>query len=489
MDQNHARHAEALKHRPDRLRLRLAYGLLLGLSLLGLVGGLSPAAYGYVVAPPVEQNMGAIAQHTTRGGAVSPSGYSCLPTCSDLWLSEHRPMPNQASSEALHRELRSLRVKTGTLPKLRYISQCRFGGFCPIALGTFAAGWMIGDTLNRKFLKLGLPEEVPHTNTDFRGNGRQQQLLFNPAGFDPYFGYVIQPRDGFTWQRDTDSGLYSYWRTGTPESGCDHNRVAPPVGLTTVITPYFGHNCGYAPDRATDYKLAYIPENDLPANGPIEDYSGQPSDYQTSDWPEKPTTQTQVETAVSQALRNGEVPLAEAFYAAELDPRNYDTATDRDEQCELDGGGTDDPGRGRGSGESGVELQRRYEQAPDVEWPTAGVNSINGPVYLRWGVAFPNVDNSHIEWSGWGYRKIKAKHGWGPESRAATQNALLDAAPTKDTRPAYFGRYTYRGPEYGGRSNALCRRVVVVEHEPREVEINNGFPAASMITSYGERVN
>lgn len=133
----------------------------------------------------------------------------------------------------------------------------------------------------------------------------------------------------------------------------------------------------------------------------------------------------------------------------------------------------------------GEEFLRRYEQVPDSIYPAGGLPSINGQVYLRWGVSTVALDNTHIEWRGWGYRKIKAKHGWGPDDLEATRVALLDAAPKP--HPKVPGRAIYQGPEYAGRNGARCRRLVVVDHEFTEDDAGAPNPAG-IITSFGWRI-
>jgi hypothetical protein len=66
---------------------------------------------------------------------------------------------------------------------------------------------------------------------------------------------------------------------------------------------------------------------------------------------------------------------------------------------------------------------------PSGVYPTGGLPSIHGTAYLRWGFTTPNLDNTHIEWRGWGYRKIKAKHGWTAADLETTRVALLDPDP------------------------------------------------------------
>jgi hypothetical protein len=162
-------------------------------------------------------------------------------------------------------------------------------------------GWKIGSGINARFLKLGVPEAIPHTNTDFRGNGSRQYLTWHSAGYSPYFDRVIQPVDGFTWTRQTDSGSYGYWRTGAPENTCDHNRVAAPLALTIQTRAFATKDCGYGEDRAsTDYHIAYVTEDDLGAPAPIEPYTNQP--YTTSSPAPTAPPQATVEQTIEEQL-------------------------------------------------------------------------------------------------------------------------------------------------------------------------------------------
>jgi len=49
-------------------------------------------------------------------------------------------------------------------------------------------------------------------------------------------------------------------------------------------------------------------------------------------------------------------------------------------------------------------------------------------------------------------------------------------------------RNTYIGPEYLGRYNARCVRVVIVDVTRRAAEVRNALPEASIITSYGREL-
>lgn len=83
-------------------------------------------------------------------------------------------------------------------------------------------------------------------------------------------------------------------------------------------------------------------------------------------------------------------------------------------------------------------------------------------------------------WDGWGYRKIQAKHGWGPSDAAATRETLLTPWKTsKQEEPAGSTSLRFTGFEYS-RGGALCRRVVVVEFGSADSEVPKGI-----ITSFG----
>jgi hypothetical protein len=99
-------------------------------------------------------------------------------------------------------------------------------------------------------------------------------------------------------------------------------------------------------------------------------------------------------------------------------------------------------------------------------------------------------DNPRIRWAGWGYRHIRAKHGWGPTARALTTQALL-------TTPATEGNYqTYRSPvadRYPNRRGGKqCEWRVVVQRdpyqEPDNPEQSEQAAMGGIITAYGRYV-
>lgn len=84
-------------------------------------------------------------------------------------------------------------------------------------------------------------------------------------------------------------------------------------------------------------------------------------------------------------------------------------------------------------------------------------------------------------WKGWGYRKIKAKHGWSAQIRANVALAL--ASPpivTQGTAAVYQAQYTYKG--------STCKIKVVVEYGQSTWEVTNGWPEKHIINAYSWKV-
>src|SRR5919198_2150591 len=101
---------------------RVVAALLAGGIVLASAG--EAFAQAYTPEPIVSENIGAVADHAARGGAVQIPGVECGATCAEWWVEEHRTIPNQASSTQLQRELRTFRSRAlKVLPRLG--SGCR----------------------------------------------------------------------------------------------------------------------------------------------------------------------------------------------------------------------------------------------------------------------------------------------------------------------------------------------------------------------------
>jgi hypothetical protein len=99
-------------------------------------------------------------------------------------------------------------------------------------------------------------------------------------------------------------------------------------------------------------------------------------------------------------------------------------------------------------------------------------------VYLRWGRTNYNPLRG---WLGWGYRKIKAKHGWSAAIRGRVAAALLTPPSEKfGTRWWYEMDYVNKGTN--------CHILVSVQYAQQTFERTRGYPAAHIVTVYAWRL-
>ena len=451
-------------------------------------GAFADHADAYVVEPVVADNIPTIAQHVARGGAIDVPGATCGTVCSNWWLEEHRPIPNQPTSDQLHRELRAFRT-TGTrvLPLLRTLNTIG------LAVGTFELGWKIGEGIRAKWLGIDVPPRG-ETAGGHCGSRYGVSLKFYPAGSDLLFGAKTD-EDGWVWgfagyDPACGSGTNRWFQpnckfTFPPAPAPYQTRSSSASTASCKVWPY----TSWAPSEPVNpVSWGFLPENGTPdalnPSAPVEDYVAQPHTHTTTNWPGAPTSSSDLETRTRQALESGEYKLTESWYAHQLDPTNYDTGSKNDEDCDLSGGTTDP------APERGTEFELRYEPVPEGEYPSAGYATVHGTAHLRWGVTWPDVDNGEIQYGGWGFRKIKAKHGWSAADHEATMFALtLDLSPRPSEGPHAIDRWVFTGSEYAGRRGAWCRREVSVEFGRNLQEELAGMPAPGIMTSFGKRIN
>jgi len=84
-----------------------------------------------------------------------------------------------------------------------------------------------------------------------------------------------------------------------------------------------------------------------------------------------------------------------------------------------------------------------------------------------------------VFWFGFGYKKIAAKHGFGPADVTDTAIALK-ARAGRTLGKGKTRRVEYTGPVYSQNGTA-CERVVVIDYS----YVNNRFGTGKVITSYG----
>jgi hypothetical protein len=422
-----------------------------------------------VVEPVVAQNLPAITEHTARGGGTAMGDVGCASVCSELWTQEQLNPSLQ-----LVREQVGLRQRVGVFPKLSLLGRVSLVGT------TFVAGVWIGDLANDKFFRFNKPAAPASPNfSSFELVYLSQGTYLGDGSYAPETTFYLEAGP-------YNTKAFKRW-TGASSGACSDLDPHPDLG---TFTDHLVGADGCAAEQGLAYRELHaytFPQERLTPAAPLNDYAGEPYEHRIGDWPGEPQTRAELETRTRAALESGDFTLTEAWWANQFDPKNHDEATDEDEDCGLpDNTGGEDPGLGRGTGDTGEEFLRRYERAPSDVYPATGLPSSLGAVYLNWGWSSPNVDNSHIEWRGWGYRKIKAKHGWTSADLEATRQALL-SAPISN--PSVEGRYDYIGDEYPGRNSARCVRVVVVEYERSQHEVENGAPwSAGIITSFGKRV-
>ena len=190
-------------------------------------------------------------------------------------------------------------------------------------------------------------------------------------------------------------------------------------------------------------------------------------------------------------------PLAEAWWASQLDRQTYsdptegETSLDDCRPADQQPAGDPDPSRGTEDFlQDPARWNARYEVVPSAEYPPGsdvpedGLIATGGRVYMRWGWTSLDAENPLIDWRGWGYRKIVAKHGWGPTALARTEAALL-TTPSPD---GAYAEYVARDA-YDGASGRRCDWVVVVQRDrldsDENPEASEQAPMGGIITAHG----
>ncbi|MBJ7330726.1 MAG: PASTA domain-containing protein [Solirubrobacteraceae bacterium] len=137
---------------------------------------------------------GALAQLLRRGGPVSTP--DCGAVCTDLWLQEHRPIPNQPTSKALHAELVTLRRKTGVLPGIKSVAAPAFraAGQGLALYGAWTIGNFIGQEIYSSFLGPELAISADHAWVPYDAQARYagDTIVESTAT-----GTITAPEDGY----------------------------------------------------------------------------------------------------------------------------------------------------------------------------------------------------------------------------------------------------------------------------------------------------
>jgi hypothetical protein len=167
---------------------------------------------------------------------------------------------------------------------------------------------------------------------------------------------------------------------------------------------------------------------------------------------------------------------------------------------DLDNGpDEDDRGCDRSTPEYPVPTPPDQPDIQDFE-PLTDSTLVDSPVFktdredttLRWGPqpSFTGFDEfGNPNYNKWGYRHIRAGHGWSLADDADTRIALVDGVPRPSRNPRSKDAQVYYGPKYPGSVGETCRREVVVEYGVWDGEQWDGTPAPrGIITSFGRNV-
>lgn len=172
---------------------------LLVAAVLGLLVTCPNIATAYTSTPPSPAAVDNAVAHRSdmasflrRSGPVSTPPH-CGTVCSELWLQEHRPIPNQPSSKALHGELATLKRKTGVLPGIKQLAApvVRMAGAAGAAFGAWQVGQFIGTRIYTEWVGL-----------EFDDLGSYTLVRYDPVYAGEDLGwlhgeFVPAPEDGY----------------------------------------------------------------------------------------------------------------------------------------------------------------------------------------------------------------------------------------------------------------------------------------------------
>jgi hypothetical protein len=369
-------------------------------------------------------NVPAVADYAARGGGATIPGVSCDATCADSWAEEHRPIANQPASAELHRELRNFRTRLGLLPRATIVV-ARVNAAVAGVVGVY----VVGTLANKKLLRVGFPSHVPAGGLDqVTWVARQpgaQLAASKTAGVAP--AYATEPLFELEYSTTNYNGVVYGWNRWEPSSSCqpldDVLSYGKSLDLGIPSLRCFEHYEGpygiytYPDGRFTQIVRA----DDLTAPGPIEDYTGQTYDKSIQTWPDKPTTREELESRTRDALQSDDYNMFEAWELHQLDPENYPdpTTTEKeDHRCDLTNPLYKNPQ------DDDAFTPAHAPKAGPFDTPSRPPGAIGKPdPLLRYGTtswAGADLDS----WDGWGWRHIRAKHGWSSLDAVETQQTL-----------------------------------------------------------------
>lgn len=272
------------------------------------------------------EHLSELTQWAYRNGATVRAP-SCDGVCSDLWESEHAPMPNQATSDELWGELNALEDTSATeggiglLPDLGTFARAISPYAAEIALApaAFELGWHIGGQID-KWLGITVPAQPTEVATE------QLWLQWYPQGstepFPTYHTREMMPFSGFAVVSSSLRGIVGQQSRGPPE-WCE--RPGPssfPAGF--LVLRWWWNSCwtGYGRPEAPVTAVGLVAQPETLVPGPIQDYDGQSSEA-TSRGLADPGSEV-VEGRLREALESGAYPLLNQWLDHRLGGRSPD---------------------------------------------------------------------------------------------------------------------------------------------------------------------
>jgi hypothetical protein len=262
--------------------------------------------------------------------------------CSDLWLEEHRNIPNQTTSRALHDELRLLRR--------RALLTRAFSSFTTVALGaaSFEVGWKIGTGIRNMFMKDTMPAKAANAPAN---NGSDPRLTPVDRGAviliaEPGFTDVTAPSDGYllqfwggpsnslvdvrgmdpacnsvagAWRGNVPAGMVEYTRTRSPNTAGNNCLVWDPVNQVN-------NTVGNANKRT----VLFLPAGKLDSKGGVtEDYVAQtPVTGGNNSGALANPGNAAVKAKAQTELATGDYPTLNKVYTHKFDPTTPDPLVD-----------------------------------------------------------------------------------------------------------------------------------------------------------------
>jgi hypothetical protein len=273
---------------------------------------------------PVANHMDDLTQWAYRNGATT-SAPTCGSVCSNLWESEHGPIPDQPTSQTMWDELTSLMGNSAgaeTPGVALWPDFAAAAGEVGLAVGAFEVGWHIGGVID-KWLGINVPAASGPVSPGFyvTWSDGPSSGDWGPTydDQDPY------PKGWIVSDYNLQNIVWQYNPTGAP-AGCAGGNAAPvaaPDGWTAKIWHwndcFVGNGNPLAPQYAEGF---YVPASEA-ISGPPGDYNGQTADEVIqSNGIADPGYDT-TKQALTSALQSGDYPTLTAWLSYQLNPRCY----------------------------------------------------------------------------------------------------------------------------------------------------------------------